>query len=107
LANVLAAMASHDRLTSDSYEPVINALALLLRANEAAGTIRAGIDPDDVLLMLGFLWRVSPDEAGQAQAQRMIELVLQGLQTGSPSATGTGPSAGRSRAKRDVLLRGR
>jgi AcrR family transcriptional regulator len=84
LANVLAAMASHDRLTTESYEPVIGALAMLLHANETAGTIRAGIDPDDVLLMLGFLWRVSPDAAGQAQANRLLGLVLQSLQTGAP-----------------------
>jgi AcrR family transcriptional regulator len=86
LANVLAAMASHERLTTESYEPVIGALALLLHANEAAGTIRAGIDPDDVLLMLGFLWRVSPDDAGQAKANRMLDLVLNGLQADAPAA---------------------
>jgi hypothetical protein len=37
---------------------VIGALSMLLQANEQAGTIRAGLDPDDVLLIMGFLWRI-------------------------------------------------
>ena len=42
------------RLAAESYGPVIGALSMLLKANEEAGTIRAGLDPDDVLLMDGL-----------------------------------------------------
>jgi hypothetical protein len=52
--------ATHESLAADSYEPIIGALAMLLAANEAAGTIRPGLDPDDVLLMMGFLWPIDP-----------------------------------------------
>jgi hypothetical protein len=51
---------SHDSLAAESYGPVIGALSMLLKANEEAGAIRAGLDPDDVLLILGFLWRIDP-----------------------------------------------
>lgn len=83
LADVLASMSSHDRLTQDSYQPIVSALSSLLEANEAAGTIRRGIDPDDLLLMLGFLWRVTPDAAGRKQADRLLDLVLEGLRPAS------------------------
>ena len=82
LADVLASIAAHGRLTQESYEPIVGALSALLEANEAAGTIRAGVDPDDVLLMLGFLWRVQPDEDGRARADRLLRLLLDGLRAG-------------------------
>jgi AcrR family transcriptional regulator len=87
LADVLASMSSHDRLTQDSYQPIISALASLLHANEVAGTIRPDVDPDDLLLMLGFLWRVTPDAAGQKRADRLLDLVLEGLRSASSAQT--------------------
>jgi AcrR family transcriptional regulator len=84
LADVLASISSHDRLTQDSYKPIIGALSTLLDANEAAGTIRPDVDPDDLLLMLGFLWRVTPDAAGRTQADRLLKLVLEGLRPPAP-----------------------
>ena len=82
---VLANTATHDRLAQESYEPLVGALGALLSANETAGTIRAGVDADDVLLMLGFLWRVSPDDDGESTARRLLELLLDGLRAGAPT----------------------
>jgi hypothetical protein len=42
---------SHDALAAESYGPVIGALSGLLKASEDAGTIRVGLDPDDILLI--------------------------------------------------------
>jgi hypothetical protein len=93
---VLANTATHDRLAQQSYEPIVGALGSLLLANEAAGTIRPGVDPDDVLLALGFLWRVSPDDAGAAKAARLVELILDGLRVGASAGTaGWGAPQGR------------
>jgi hypothetical protein len=50
----------------------------LLTACETTGAVRPGLDPADVLLLMGFLWRVSDDEQGRAQADRTLDLVLQG-----------------------------
>lgn len=53
LAGVLNAATSGD-LLGETYEPVIGAIALLLRACAEDSSIRAGHDPDDVLLIPGL-----------------------------------------------------
>jgi AcrR family transcriptional regulator len=85
LADALnAAGTSHDALAAESYGPVMGALSMLLAANEDAGTIRRGLDPDDVLLMLGFLWRIDPKSDWASRAARMLDLVMDGLRAGAP-----------------------
>ena len=85
LADVLHAATSED-LVGESYGPIIGAVTLLLRACEEDGSIRPGLDPDDVLLLLGFLWRIDPDDGdssdGAARAGRLLDLVMDGLQAG-------------------------
>jgi AcrR family transcriptional regulator len=90
LSDVLHAL-TDDGLAGESYGPVIGAITVLLRACEDDGSIRPGIDPDDVLLMLGFLWRVSPGEEGEARAARLIDLVIDGLRLRA-SAASSAPS---------------
>ncbi|GAA4591043.1 purine salvage operon transcriptional regulator XdhR [Planotetraspora phitsanulokensis] len=85
LSDVLHAL-TDDGLAGESYGPIIGAVTLLLRACEDAGDIRPGVDPDDVLLMLGFLWRISPGEEGEARAARLLDLVVDGLRTGAPNS---------------------
>jgi AcrR family transcriptional regulator len=81
-----AATTSHDALSAETYGPVINALTMLLAANEAAGTIRSGLEPDDVLLILGFLWRIDPAGDWRAQAGRLLDILMDGLRAGAPTA---------------------
>jgi AcrR family transcriptional regulator len=64
-----------------TYEPVTTAIGRLLDAAAARGEVRRGIDPSDVLLLLSGLWRVPPGEAGLAQADRLLELVIDSLRT--------------------------
>jgi hypothetical protein len=78
------ASTSHDSLAAESYGPVIGALSMLLKANEEAGTIRPGLDPDDVLLILGFLWRIDPGSDWRSRADRLLSLLMDGLRTGAP-----------------------
>ena len=84
LADVLHA-ATSDGLVGETYGPVIGAITLLLRACEEAGSIRSGLDPDDVLLMLGFLWRIDPSGDWEARASRMLDLVVDGLRAKPPT----------------------
>lgn len=70
---------THDGLAEESYGPVIGALGSLLTANIEAGTIRPDTDADDVLLLMGFLWRIDPAGDWRARANRMIDLVFDGL----------------------------
>jgi AcrR family transcriptional regulator len=79
-----AAASSRDALAAETYGPVIGALTLLLRANDAAGTVRPGLDPDDVLLILGFLWRIDPTSDWRAQADRLLDILVDGLRAGAP-----------------------
>jgi AcrR family transcriptional regulator len=83
LADVLDSVASHESLAAEAYEPIVGALAMLLRANEEAGTVRAGLDPDDVLLMLGFLWRIDPASHWQSRSNRMLDVLVDGLRAGA------------------------
>jgi AcrR family transcriptional regulator len=84
LADVLHA-ATSDGLVGETYGPVIGAITLLLRACEEAGSIRSGLDPDDVLLMLGFLWRIDASGDWEARANRMLDLVVDGLRAKPPT----------------------
>jgi AcrR family transcriptional regulator len=78
LGDALSA-AGHDAITNETYGPVIEAITLVLRAGEGDGTIRPGLDPDDVLLMMGCVWRVPPGQAGEKQAERLLDLIIDSL----------------------------
>jgi AcrR family transcriptional regulator len=84
LADVLHA-ATSDGLVGETYGPVIGAITQLLRACDAAGAIRPGLDPDDVLLLLSFLWRIAPGPDQEARAGRLLGVVVDGLRAGAPT----------------------
>jgi AcrR family transcriptional regulator len=77
--------ATSDNLVGETYGPVIGAITQLLRACEEAGAIRPGIDPDDVLLLMGFLWRLDPGDDREARASRLLDIVIDGLRAGARS----------------------
>ncbi len=91
LGNVLHA-ATSDGLAGETYGPVVGAITLLLTACTGDGSIRAGIDPDDVLLLLGFLWRIDSGGDADARAARLLDLIVAGLKA-------DGPAPGRLRAR--------
>ncbi|MGT2425598.1 TetR/AcrR family transcriptional regulator [Amnibacterium kyonggiense] len=70
-----------------TWAPVSGAIRQLLDAASAAGDVVAGIDPVDVVLLLSALWRVPAGEGGLRQADRLLELIVAGLQSAPPSAT--------------------
>jgi AcrR family transcriptional regulator len=81
LGEALSAPAA-DTLYASSYGPVTRAISDLLDAAEANGDMVARADPDDVLLLLGALWRVPRGDAGITQADRILELIIDGLRGG-------------------------
>jgi len=83
LADVLHA-ATSDGLAGETYGPLIRAITLLLTACAEDGSIRPGMDPDDVLLLLGFLWRIDPGVDADARVARLLDLIMDGLQVGAP-----------------------
>ena len=62
-----------------TYGPVTSAIGELLRAAETTGDVRAGVDPADVLLLLSALWRTPAGDEGLAQAERILDMVVDSL----------------------------
>ncbi|WLW57295.1 hypothetical protein [Streptomyces sp. YU58] len=68
-----------------AYRPLVDALSALVDANVAAGTITPGTTAEDVLVLLGPLWRVGADseegEGGEqgARAERLYDVLMRGL----------------------------
>lgn len=73
---------------NDTYAPVVSAVARLLRACAGAGSLRPDLDADDVVLLMGFMWRVGPGAEGRAQAERLMDMTIAGLRP----RTGAAPS---------------
>jgi len=78
LADVLHA-AMNEGVLSETYGPMVGAIERLLRACEAAGAVGSGVDAEDVLLLMGFLWRLEPGREGEARGRRLLDLVIDGL----------------------------
>ena len=69
-----------DLYSTETYSAIVAALDRLLQANISAGALRPGLDPDDVILALAGLWQLDPAGDWRAQAQRIYDIVLGGLQ---------------------------
>jgi AcrR family transcriptional regulator len=67
--------ANHEAVTTESHGPVVAAIEQILRAGERDGTVRPGLDPDDVLVLMGGVWRVPAGE----RAERLLDLVVESL----------------------------
>ncbi|MFJ9407537.1 TetR/AcrR family transcriptional regulator [Streptomyces sp. NPDC101393] len=78
------ATSAHGTLAGLGHGQVTSAVALLLKANEEAGTIRPGVTPDDFVLAIAGLWQIDPHGNWQARAGRLLDLVMDGLRAGAP-----------------------
>ncbi len=70
---------TYQQLCAEGYQPVVDAIDLLLRACRETREIRTDVDAEDLLLLLGFLWRLEPDEAGRARSDRLLDIVMDAL----------------------------
>ncbi|PWI20478.1 TetR/AcrR family transcriptional regulator [Streptomyces sp. Act143] len=72
----------------EAYRPLLDALSALVDANAAAGTIAAGTTAEDVLTLLGPLWRISADGGDQDRDRetRLFEVLMRGLCPGAGPA---------------------
>jgi AcrR family transcriptional regulator len=78
LGEALRSAAVQDAI-SETYQPVVTAVKQLIDACVADGSMRSNLDPDDVLLLMGFMWRVDAGADGRKQAARIMEVVIDGL----------------------------
>lgn len=88
LADVFSTVTtSREGLAAEAYGLVLGALSLLLHANEQAGSIRAGLAPADVLVLMSFLWRIEPIGDWRSRSDRLLDLFMDGLRAGAPGPT--------------------
>jgi len=80
LADVLATTREDEHAA-----PVMGAIALLLQAGQRAGSVRPDLDPYDVLLLVGFLWRLDPGPGWRARSGRLLDVVMDGLRVPPPA----------------------
>jgi AcrR family transcriptional regulator len=73
--------ATKEAITDETYGPVVRAIAVMLNAGQADGTIRSGLDPADVLLLMGCLWRTPDTVVGHAQIRRLLDIITRGLES--------------------------
>jgi AcrR family transcriptional regulator len=67
------------QLADEGYGSVVDAVAQLLDACKNAGAIRPDVDAEEVLLLVGFLWRIDSDPDWETRSSRMLDLVMDGL----------------------------
>jgi AcrR family transcriptional regulator len=79
-------VAMTDRDYQQSYGPMVGAIDHLLKTCQTSGDIHSSARADDVLLMLGFLWRIKPGPDAEPQADRLLEIVIRGLSRAAPSS---------------------
>jgi hypothetical protein len=72
-------VASGSPLFADARKQMQEAIALLLNAGIAAGTIRKDADAEDVLRATGSVWHLSDEPGWQDQARRILGLLIDGL----------------------------
>ena len=80
--------AAAQRVLAESWGPATAAVAKLVDACVAEGTIAAGHDPADIIMLMSFLWRVADNDEGTAQGRRLIAAVFSGLRTAPEPASG-------------------
>ncbi len=78
LAGALHAV-TRAELANGHYGPVLGAIALLLHACQEAGAVRPDIDAEEVLLLVGFLWRIDLDADWEARSRHLLDLVMDSL----------------------------
>jgi Transcriptional regulator SbtR-like, C-terminal domain len=84
LGEALYSAAVQDAINT-TYAPVVAAVRQLVDCCIADGSMRPGLDPGDVLLLMGFLWRVDAAPEGKRQAARIMEYVIEGLRPREPA----------------------
>lgn len=73
--------AAAQSVVASAWGPTSEAVGKLVAACVEEGTIAAGHDPADIIMLMSFLWRVAPTEAGEAQGRRLVATVFNGLES--------------------------
>lgn len=70
----------HQSLGPSAQVADLSALRLLLTAAQDTGAVRTDITAEDLFVLVGFLWRLEPTPDRQQRGERLLEVVLAGIQ---------------------------
>ncbi|WP_329089187.1 TetR/AcrR family transcriptional regulator [Streptosporangium sp. NBC_01469] len=71
---------------AQSLDRLVEAIATLLRAAAAAGTVRSDVEPIDVLASMGGVSLAAGEPEQRDQARRLLDLLMDGLRYRAPAA---------------------
>ena len=77
-----SAAASDSPLFANTREQILGALRLLLTAGVGDGTLRADVDPSDVIRVINGIWYLPDGPEWRDSVGRMLDLVIDGLRYG-------------------------
>nr|WP_325503152.1 TetR/AcrR family transcriptional regulator [Mycobacterium sp.] len=72
-------VATREQLHQEGYTPIVDAMTMLLGAGQAAHLLRPDVDGEDLLVLVGFLWRTAPRPDWQDHNRRLLDVVIDGL----------------------------
>jgi hypothetical protein len=79
-----SAAGSDSPLFAETRAQILGALRLLLDAGAASGTLRADVDPTDVMRVINAIWYLPNGPEWRADVGRMLDLVIDGLRFAVP-----------------------
>lgn len=78
--------AGPEDLFASTRVQITGALTTLLDAAHAEGTVREDVEPGDIMRATGAIWAMNADEDWQANARKLLALLMDGLRAGAPAA---------------------
>jgi hypothetical protein len=91
---LLAMVSSDDHPFADRGALLCEAISMLLKAGVGAGAVRADVTATDVLAAVAGSAAVSGGPSGRAQAERLLDLVVDGLRDSRLRRGAAGAEAG-------------
>ena len=72
-------VATRADLAAEYSDPVVEAIRVLLGAGQATGELRPDVSAEEVLQLVGFLWRSDLTADWQARSNHLLGIVIDGL----------------------------
>jgi AcrR family transcriptional regulator len=83
MAGALKAVNAKTDLYSQTRGQITGAIGGLLDAGVQAGSLRADVEPEDVLRAMGCIWNLGDGEGWRTQAETLIRIIVDGLRHGA------------------------
>jgi AcrR family transcriptional regulator len=83
MAGALKAVNARTDLYSQTRGQITGAIGGLLEAGVEAGSLRADVEPEDVLRAMGCIWNLGDGEGWRTQAETLIRIIVDGLRHGA------------------------